>query len=152
MREALTQRCKDGLLLCRRSSNATSFLKVSLARDEHGESEAPSCCKARVLPPRKGLISSRTRLKTRSSVPSAPPCTNTNFTPCDLPSEGHTLFGPQHLPRHQIEIWTAFHGCRVKSSVFPAGTHTFIKHAPSPIINFVPRALVMTSRQSFSTI
>ena len=46
-----------------------------------------------------------------------------------------TLLGAQRLPRHRIDMWTVIHGCRVKSFVFPAEVHRFIKHAPSPIIN-----------------
>ena len=52
-------------------------------------------------------------------------------------------------PHHQIDIGKAFHGCRVKSYVFPAEIHTLIKHAPSPKIKSGTRALVMISRQSF---
>ena len=87
--------------------------------------------------------------KTRSSVPSAPSCT------CDCSSVGR----PRHQRRdtlrllcHQIEIWTSIHGCRVNSSVVPTEIYTFIKHAPSPIINSVTRALVMSISAIFSTI
>ena len=85
-------------------------------------------------------------IKTRTSVPSAPPCTSRNFAPRNQPS----------LESHAISVETrslvsSESPNRHLDSIPPLSgqQHTFIKHAPSLIINSITRALVMIFRESF---
>ena len=82
-------------------------------------------------PPRQRTVRNA---KTRSSVPSAPPCTGRNSRHVTSllwkATPSNRRHSSRRLLRHQLDIWAEFHGCRVeKLRFFLAELNTFIEHA-----------------------